>query len=182
MKKIMLSVVLLLFVLAVPTTVFGQDVDWNGYFEKGDLSAGAGLGIGYGYWGIGLSVFPGAEWTFADIKIAETIPLAFGVSARGLISLSSWYGAVFGVGPFITAHIGFNGLDIPEFLQKIDFYSAIGLAVTFGGNLAYYDVSTLGIASYGGVNYFLKDNLALVLEQMYWSYYSNTTVGVLLKF
>jgi hypothetical protein len=180
MKKLALGLILGVLLLAIPAATFAQGTDWYGHFEKGDFSVGAGVGLGFGGWGYGLSIFPGAEYTIADWRIGDTVPLALGVSARGLIGFSSYYGTVFGVGPFVAVHVGFRGLDIPEFFQKFDVYTALGLAVTFGGNTGLY--SPFGLNSYGGFNYFLKENLALYLEGSYWGYYGGTTLGVLYKF
>ena len=181
MKKLALGLILGVLMLAVPAATFAQGVDWYGHFEKGDFSVGAGLGLGFGGWGYGLSIFPGAEYTVADWRIGDTVPLALGVSARGLIGFSNYYGTVFGIGPFVTLHLGFRDAEFfPEFLQKLDLYTALGLAVTFGGNTALYN--PVGLNQYFGLNYFVNDKLALYLEENYWGYYVGTTLGVLFKF
>ena len=182
MKKLALGLVLAVLLLAIPATAFAQGVDWYGHFEKGNLSAGAGVGIGWGWYGYGLSLYPSVEYTIADWRIGDTVPLALGVAGRGLVGFSNYYGTVFGVGPYVTFHVGFRGLDIPEFFQKFDVYTGLGLAVTFGGNLSAFGVSPVGFSSYGGFNYFVNEKFALYLEGNYWGYYGGSTVGVLFKF
>jgi hypothetical protein len=180
MKRIALGVALVALLL-VPGALFAQNVNWDGWWHKGDMAANAGVGFAGGGWGWGFAVYPGFEFEVADWKIADTVPLSLGVSARGMIGISDYYGTAFGAGPFVAAHMGFKGLDIPEFFQKLDLYVALGLAVSFGGDLDFYGVSPVGFASYDGISYFVNDKVAIYLEGNYWGYYGGATLGVLFK-
>ena len=142
----------------------------DSHFSAKDLSVSAGGGYGTG----SLSAFPGAEFTIASGRIADVFPLAFGVAAKGVLPFSSTQ-IGFGVGAFGIAHVGLKGLDIPEFLQPVDFYLAVGPAL-----MLYPAVRLQWLNGYLGLNYFLSDALAIYVEAVPILYYS-TSIGVTLK-
>ena len=116
MKKLVLVFVVGILLLGIPATLFAQDVDWEGNFEKGDFSVFAGIGFG----GYGFSIVPGVEYTFAEWKAGDVVPLSFGITGKGSINIYSDYWTAYGGGALVTVHLGFRGLDIPEFLQRFD--------------------------------------------------------------
>jgi hypothetical protein len=165
MKRIALGVALAALLL-IPGAAFADDVNWNGNFHKGDFALEAGLGLGWTWWGYSLAVLPGAEWTIADWKIGNVFPLAFSAAAKGFVEFVPGSGVGFGGGGFGVFHVGFKDLDIPQFLQKLDWYGGVGVGVM----IVPFDDPSFGIAvpSFSGVSYFLKDNLAVYLEGIYW--------------
>ena len=81
MKKIGVALVITVVLALVPVSVFAQQVNWDGQYQKGDFSMEIGAGFGshgtaYGY---SVGILPGAEWTVADWKIDDVVPLAMGV-------------------------------------------------------------------------------------------------------
>ena len=186
MKKAVLALIVVAGLCLVPASVFAQEVNWDGLYHKGDFSLELGVGFGYhgGSYGYGLAVLPGAEWTVADWKIGDVVPLAFGVTAKGFVEFVPGEGLGLGGGGVATFHMGFKGLDIPEFFQKIDWYAGLGAGVLF----APWDDPTFGFAfpSYSGFSYLIKDNLAVYLEGIYWyawgvSGYGGGVVGLRLR-
>jgi hypothetical protein len=150
----------------IPGTAFAQDANWDGHFHKGDFALEAGVGLG-GYNRVfSLAVLPGAEWTIADWRIGGVVPLAFGAAGKGLVAFVPGYGVGFGAGGFGVLHMGFKNLDIPGFLQKFDWSAGLGI----GAVIVPFDDPSFGLALpwFSGVSYFLKDNLALYLEGVYW--------------
>ena len=181
MKKLALGLVLAVLLLAIPATAFAQVENWDGNVHKGDFMAFAGVGFG----GYGFSIVPGAEWVFADWKVGDVVPLAFGVSAKGAINFYSSWWTSFGVGAFLTGHLGLGGLDIPEFLQKFDFYANLGLGLSwfiYSGGWEPYGNFRIGFASSEGVAYYFTDKFAAYAEHNYWAYPNNGVIGMLFKF
>jgi hypothetical protein len=180
MKKLALGLIVAALLLVLPSAVFAQAPNWEGNFHTGDFSVLAGVGFGYG-----LTVAPGVEFTVVDFKIGDVVPLAIGVSAKGMINFYPGFWTSYGVGGFATVHLGFRGLDIPEFLQRFDVYASAGVGFsyfTYVGSLFTYGDYSLGFASSDGVAYFFNDKLAVYAEGMYWAYVGGATVGVLFKF
>lgn len=184
MKKAVLALIVVAGLCLVPASVFAQEGNWDGLYHKEDLSLEIGVGFGYHGVGYGLAVLPGAEWTVADWKIGDVVPLAFGVTAKGFVEFVPGEGLGFGGGGFATLHMGFKGLDIPEFFQKIDWYVGLGAGVLF----AAWDDPTFGFAfpTYSGLSYLIKDNLAVYLEGIYWrawgvSGYGGGVIGLRLR-
>ena len=167
--KRMMRVLGLVLLLALAAGSLGAQA-WEGHYQSGDITAG--VGAGFYFFGSYLSVFPFAEWTMADLSIGDVFPLALGVSAKGIIGINP-SGVVFGGGPFVTAHVGLKGLDIPEFLQALDWYLALGLT---------FDTSQgLKFSSYGGISYFFGDGIAVYAETNYLAFYRSETLGILVK-
>ncbi|UCF97748.1 MAG: hypothetical protein JSV89_21670 [Spirochaetaceae bacterium] len=184
MKKIVLALVVVTGLAFVPATIFAQDVNWDGQYHKGDFSLEVGVGFGYHGVGYGLAVLPGAEWTMADWKIGDVVPLAFGVTAKGFVEFVPGEGLGFGGGGFATFHMGFKGLDIPEFFQKLDWYAGLGAGIL----VVPWDSPTIGFSlpSYSGLAYYFKDNMAVYLEGIYWYApgvygYGGGVVGIRMK-
>jgi len=170
MKKEVMALVFVSGLCLVPASVFAQEVNWDGLYHKGDFSFEIGVGFGShgGSYGYSLAGLPGAEWTVADWKIGEVVPLAMGVSAKGFVEYAPGYGPGIGGGGFVAFHMGFKGLDAPEFFQNLDIYVAIGGGAVFVS----WDTTPFGLVlptSYSGVAYFFKENLAVYLEYMYWN-------------
>jgi len=182
MKKLVLGLVVAALLLMIPAAAFSQNVDWEGNYEKGDFSVFAGIGIGYGF-----SIVPGVELAFAEWKVGDVLPLTFGAALKGSINIYSSYWTAFGVGGLATVHLGFKGLDIPEFLQKFDVYASLGVGVSFfnyTGVYAGWDQRDVyfGIATADGVAYFISDKFAVYAEGNYWAYGGGATIGALYKF
>jgi hypothetical protein len=184
MKKRVLGLIVGALLLMVPAAVFSQDVNWEGNYEKGDLSVYGGIGIGYGF-----SIVPGVEFTFAEWKAGDVVPFSFGVTAKGAINIFSNYWTSFGVGGLATLHLGFRGLDIPEFLQNFDVYVSAGLGLSFFNYTGSYSGFTedfyFGFVTADGVAYFINDKFAVYAEGNYWTYgagVGGAVLGVLYKF
>lgn len=185
--RIML-VALLLVALAV--TVGAEQVESN--YENGDLSISLGVGFGYGF---SLALYPGVEYIITGVKIADVVPLQFGVAARGLFN---WYNVAlydygflaFGGGVFGTAHLPLKAFDFTaEWLDRFDIYIGLGVSLTyfsFTGDWATYGVAgwnplRFGFASLAGVSYFLSDRIAVYSEGLYWAYYGGGTLGIIFR-
>ena len=192
MKKLIRVLVIGLLLLPM-TGLAAEGETWDSLYAPKDIALSVGIGFGYGF---SLVAYPGVEFLVHEFVISETVPLEFGVAAKGFVNWFNendiWgdYGwLAFGGGGFGTVHFTFRGsdLDIPPFLEKVDFYSALGLVFTYftytgdWGTLSKYADTGLGFASYGGVSYFLKENLAIYAEGNYWGYGGGATIGALLK-
>jgi hypothetical protein len=177
MKKLALVLAVLVLILAIPGAAFAQKSSWDGLVHKGDFAAFVGVGLGWGF-----SIVPGVEWAFVDVKIGDTVPLAFGVVGKGVINFYSDFFTSYGVGALASAHLGLKGLDIPKFFQNLDFYISAGVAFSAfsyatGSTLDYGD-TRFGFATSDGVAYYINDKWAIYLEGNYWSYAGNGAIGV----
>jgi hypothetical protein len=176
MKKLALLLAVLVLILAIPGAAFAQKSNWDGLVHKGDLAAFLGVGFGWGF-----TIAPGVEWAFADVKIGDTVPLAFGVVGRGMVNFYPNYFTSYGIGALASAHMGLKGLDIPKFLQNLDFYIALGLGVSFFNYVSStYDFGDVqfGFATTDGVAYYFNDKWAVYLEGTYWGYSGGGAIGV----
>ena len=176
MKKLGLLLAAVVLLLAIPGAAFAQS-NWDGLVHKGDFAAYVGVGFGWGF-----TIAPGVEWAFADVKVGNTVPLAFGLAGKGMINFYPDYFTAYGVGALATVHLGLKGLDIPEFLQNLDFYIGLGLGISFfnynaGSTLDYGDVQ-FGFATADGVAYYFNDKWAVYLEGTYWGYSGGGAIGV----
>ncbi len=184
MKKVLLGLVVACALLAVPMAASAQATSWDSHFKSGDLSLSVGVGLGYG---LSVAIYPGVEFTFAEWRIGDTVPLAFGGAVKGMVNFYPGFWTAFGGGGFGTVHLGLKGLDLPDFLQRFDFYWGIGVALsyfswtgTYGGLFGGSNVN-FGFATMGGTNYFITDGIAIYLEGNYWAYYGGGALGVLFK-
>lgn len=182
MKKLVLALVVATILLVVPAAVFSQDMNWEGNYQKGDFSAFAGVGFG----GLGITIIPGVELSLAEWKVGDVVPLTFGVAAKGSINIYSSYWTAYGIGGLATVHMGFRGLDIPEFLQNFDVYASLGLGISFFNYTTvpsgYGDNFYFGLATADGVAYFINEKFAVYAEGNYWAYSGGATIGALVKF
>jgi hypothetical protein len=114
------------------------------------------------------------------------VPLTFGVAAKGSINIYSSFWTAYGGGVLGTVHLGFRGLDIPEWLQNFDVYVSLGLAISFFNYTSvpsgFGDDLYFGFATADGVAYFINEKFAVYAEGNYWAYGGGATVGVLYKF
>jgi len=176
MKKLALLLSVLVLILAIPGAAFAQKSSWDGLVHKGDFAAY--LGIGYG---TGFAIVPGVEWAFADIK-AGTVPLAFGLSAKGLLNFYPGFWSAYGLAALATGHLGLKGLDIPEFLQNLDIYVSLGLGLSYyNWELGYaplFNDLRFGLATADGVAYYINDKWAVYLEGTYLAYVAGAVIGV----
>jgi opacity protein-like surface antigen len=181
MKKIALGLVFAALLLVIPAAAFAQTPNWEGNFHKGDLTVAGGFGFGYGF-----TIVPAVEYTIVDFKIGDTVPLAIGVTGKGVINFYPDFFTSYGVGALVTAHMGFRGLDIPDFLQRFDVYASVGVGFSFfsyvAGATETYGASRFGFATSDGVAWFINDNLAVFVEGNYWAYSGGGTIGILYKF
>jgi len=176
MRKLAIVIVLGVLLLAIPASVFAQKVDWDGQVHKGDFAAFVGVGFGWGF-----TVAPGVEWAFAEWKVGDVVPLAFGLTGKGIINFYPGFWTSYGVGALATVHLGFKGLDIPDFLQKFDVYASAGVGYsffTYDAGISTYGDSRLGFASSEGTAYYFNDKLAAYFEYTYWSYSGGGTLGL----
>ena len=178
MKKLLLGFFLAAVLLAIPATVFAQTENWDGHAHKGDFSAYVGVGIGSG-----ITVIPGVEWIWGDWKLGDVFPIAAGVAVKGAVNFYTNYWSSYGAAGFVTAHVGFKGLDIPEFLQNFDVYAGVGVGFYYY-NYSYVttlDEFRFGFANNDGVAYYITDKFAVYGEYNYWGY-NRGVLGVLYKF
>ena len=175
MKKLAVLLAVTILILAIPGAAFAQK-SWDGLVHKGDFAAYLGIGFGYGF-----SVVPGVEWVFADVKISDTVPLAFGLTGKGLLNFYTNAWTSYGFGALATAHLGLKGLDIPEFLQNLDFYISLGLGLSWfswdAGYVPLYDNPHFGFATADGVAYYINDKWAVYLEGTYTGYVGGAVIG-----
>ena len=180
MKKLALGLVLAVLLLAIPTAVFAQTENWEGQVHKGDFSAFVGLGIGYGF-----TIAPGVEWVWGDWKLGDVFPLAAGAAVKGAVNFYGDFWSAYGVAGFVTFHVGLKGLDIPEILQKLDFYAGFGLGAYYYAWKSFYSALdnefTIGFAQTSGTSFYINDKLAVYGEYNYWGY-SRGVVGILFRF
>jgi hypothetical protein len=195
MKKLIRLMVIGLLLLP-PAGLSAEGEVWDSLYTPKDISVSAGVGfLAFSQSG-GLAAYPGVEIILKEFIISEMVPLEVGAAVRGFFNLFNESSAgldygwlAFGGGAFGTVHFTLRGsdLNIAAFFEKLDFYSAMGLAFTYfsytgdWGTRSKYADTGLGFASSGGISYFLRDNLALFLEGSYWGYGGGATVGALLK-
>ncbi|MFW6260919.1 MAG: hypothetical protein ACOC6J_04980, partial [Spirochaetota bacterium] len=192
-------VLILLSLLA--STAFGQSgaPRLATHYQPGNVAFSLGAGFGFGGRGVGVSLYPGAEFIVAKIRPADVLSIDFGAGARGGFTFRS-YGTTpaagyiaLGGAPFVSAHMGlrgFTGNEVAEYLDRIDIYTAFGL-----GYLAYVPTGAAGaidgglaFANFSGVNYFLTDSFAVSLGTNYLTSWASglggafsTGVGVMIK-
>lgn len=149
-------------------TLPAQNSEWNGQVQKGDLGIelGAGFGSHGAGFGYGVALVPGVEWILADWKVAGTVPLAFGVAAKGSIELIPATGVGFGADALVTFHLGFGGLGASEFFQKVDLYTAMGVGFVFIGE-ADVPFGMILPAVHLGSAWYSKETLAIYVEIVY---------------
>jgi opacity protein-like surface antigen len=174
MKKAVLVLAVIL-VLVLPSAAFAQK-NWVGLVHKGDFAAYAGVGVGYGF-----SVVPGVEWAFADVKFGNTVPVAFGLTGKGILNFYPGFWSSYGLGALATAHLGLKGLDLPDFLQRLDFYISAGLGVSYfswnSGYTALFNDWHFGFATADGVAYYFNDKWAIYAEGTYMGYVAGAVIG-----
>lgn len=149
----------------------------------------ADVGVGWG----GLS--GGAELMFAQVKIADLIPLTFGAAARAFVDPGIFYtyysSLSIGVGGFATAHIGFKDFKLPSglyWLNNVDSYIGLGLGLAMGTANSAYSTYTakpgFGISTFEGATYYLNDKIGLTAEYGYIGSmgFSDTVLGYTYSF
>ena len=164
-----------------------QAADWEGRYHKGDLGVEIGLGFGshgdgFGY---GIAATPAVEWIPAVWKVGAAAPLAVGLAAKGLIEYVPAAGLGFGADALALMHLGFDGLDVSEFLQNLDVYTGFGAGLVYLGE-ADVPFGLVFPAIYSGFSWYLKEKLAIYLEGVYrhgWRAvgYGGGVIGVRLK-
>jgi len=176
MKRLALVLALAVLLLAIPGAAFAQK-GWDGLVHQGDFAAYVGVGFGWGF-----TIAPGVEWAFADVKIGDSVPLAFGLAGKGMINFYPNFFTSYGVGALVTAHLGLKGLDIPEFLQNLDFYIGAGIGLSWfnydAGSTLDFGAFHVGFATADGVAYYINDKWAVYLEGTYWGYSGGGAIGV----
>lgn len=178
-------VVLVAIAATIGGFAFADDLDtknWDSYFKNGDTSASLGVGVGLGST-FSLVAYPGFEMDVFDTKVGDVFPMAVGVAAKGMIGLhmGNYNALVIGAGAFVPFHFSLKGLNV-DILNRLDFYVAPGVALSFAlGDVGWHSSVQLGFGDYAGINYFVSDEMAVYVEQVYWGYYWGGSVGVTLK-
>lgn len=175
----------LLLVFALAGTATAQETGpWLGtHYQPGNtafsLAAGAGFAGGFG-----VSAYPGAEFIVTKFRPGDVLSVDIGAGVKGAFSFWNYSGGNYGylslgAAPFVSAHFGlrgFAGNEIAEYLDRLDFFSAIGLGYTMfvptgdWAGLAEPQPG-FGFANFSGVNIFLTDQIALTLSSNYISGY-----------
>lgn len=162
MRKLKVAAFVCLMVIFAASPLLAQNVTKDVHAEKGDLDVLGG--IGYGWRGFGVS--GGVEYMLQKFDVPG-FPLSMGVMGIAGVDLDYFGGIDVSAAGMATLHWGMKAYkDFPEFLQKFDWYIGLGLGVDvipFG----------VGIASGGGVSYYVNDKLAIDLH----SFYVNDFVG-----
>ena len=183
-----------LTVVLVGVALFAADLpaqaeaaDWEGQYQKGDLGVEIGLGFGshgngFGY---GIAAVPAVEWIPAVWKLGATAPVAVGLAAKALIEYVPATGIGLGADALVLTHLGFDGLDVAEFLQNLDVYAGFGLGLVYLGD-ADVPFGLVFPTVYAGAAWYFRENLALYLEGSYrngWKAvgYGGAAAGVRLK-
>ncbi|MDG5814137.1 hypothetical protein QA601_03540 [Chitinispirillales bacterium ANBcel5] len=185
-KQTTIRVISLLFLLfGIALSQDNAFEDWDPHLETGDRTYNAAIGISP-WWGtVGLTLNPGMEFIFNEIRIGESVPLSFGVAGRGNVTTYLDYGANslgVSVAALGTTHLGFKNVSEPfEWLENFDVYLGIGLGFDII-QPGWYNLSRFRIASIQGTNYFIRDNFAVYVENAYLGRYRGAlTFGVLWK-
>ena len=172
-----------------------SSTNFNTYFKPGTFAINLGIGFAF-FWG-GFDIYPGVEYTFYQFRIADKVPFDIGVAVRGVyytwsynyLGVSAGF-TYFGAGVFGTLHFTPKVFpNLPEFLSRTDVYIGVGVkffAEYFTGDAAYlnslgYSYGGFGIATMGGVSYFITDNFAINFEGSYYGY-GGGLFGILYKF
>ncbi len=166
--------VFLVLVLALAAAlVFGapsKGMTLESLTPPGTLMADAGIS-----W---TGISGGAEFMFAQVKIADILPITFGAAGRALIDPGLFNSYVstfsFGAGGFATAHVGFKELKLPSgfsWLSNVDSYVGLGVgfaSMTVSTSYTGYTVKPgLGISTFEGATYYFNDNLGITTEYGY---------------
>jgi hypothetical protein len=184
-RFLVLSILTVALVVAQPGTLFAQSNNsFTSYYKPGNVAAGIEVGPSFGWGYFSIAAYPSLEFMVAKYRIGDVIPLDFGAEVKARVGLDIGYGGGLGlgVGGFGTAHFGFRGMpgDIGNIIGKFDFFLGLGLAFDFLSPS--WATAGLGLASFGGFNYFLNDNLSVTVAENYWHNYYDTTFGLRLKF
>lgn len=172
-------------VVVVPGSLFAQSSSgFTSYYKPGNVVINADVGGGTYYKSFSLAIYPGVEFLLAKYRVADYLPLDFGVAARGRLGLDSALGGAgldLGAGGFGTLHVGFRGIpgDVGKILGRFDVFLGLGVVFDFVAPSAY---GGLGFGEFSGLNFFLTDNLALRLSDQWWHNYFDYTAGLQLKF
>src|SRR4030042_6885127 len=100
MKRLALGLAPAVLLLAIPGAAFAQK-SWDGLVHKGDFAAYVGIGYGWGF-----TIVPGVEWAFADVKVGDTVPPAFGLAGKGMLNFYTDYFTSYGIGALVRARLG----------------------------------------------------------------------------
>ena len=177
MKKLAILVVVGVLLLTIPVSIFAapKKTNWVGLVHRNDFAVYAGVGIGLGF-----TIAPGVEWCFADVKVGNVVPLAFGLAGKGMINFYPGFWTSYGVGALATMHLGLKGLDMPVFFQNFDFYISAGVGLSwFSYNLGVsrYGAMNVGFATADGLAYYINKHWAVYLEGTYWGFTGGATIG-----
>jgi len=167
-RKAISAILAVIVITFLPATLGAQAPERDGQLHKGDLSfeLGAGFGAhgpGFGY---GIAVLPGVDWILADWELADVLPLAVGIGAKGCAEYIPGTGLGLGLDALASVHLGFIGRDAAEFLQNLDVYAAFGAGVVFLGE-ANVSFGMVIPAIYAGAAWYFEENLAVYLEGVY---------------
>ncbi|MCE5256982.1 MAG: hypothetical protein LLF89_09080 [Spirochaetaceae bacterium] len=169
MKKTLLVAVLL---CAVTAFSFAQGT----HADVGSTTVGGGISTNWG----NLGVAGTGEYTFYKLTIADTVPITFG--GAGKVGVYFWPHFSVNVAAMGTAHLGLNAFpELPKAVQNLDFYIDLGPSAIFGGGFG------IGLASGGGVSYYINPKTAVNLDSYYcyhfggWGGASISTLGIMMK-
>ena len=129
------------------------------------------VGVGFGW---GFTVVPGVEWAFADVKIGDTVPLAFGLAGKGMINFYPGFWTSYGHrraghGPPRPEGAGHPRVPAAPGLLHRRRRRPVLVQLGFGLYSTYGDLH-VGFATADGVAYYFNDKWAVYLEGTYWGY------------
>ncbi len=202
-KGVIFALVLLLMLVPFMGFSASKSAKWDSYLKPGNMVVSGGVGYGYSWtWSVGdlltlgytysgfsgFGLYGGVEVILGQFKIANVVPLQFGVAGRASFTIT--YGSGLAGGGVGTLHLSFKGLNLPfDYLNNLDAYLGIGLGMTMGisAPLGLYSEYlrpapfSLGFGSIVGSSYFFNDNVAIFVEEQYFATFWGSTIGVLVK-
>lgn len=175
MKKSRVLFLFFALALAVSGGAFAQSDGWDSIYDGGDFMISASVGA---YFPFNLVISPQLELIIAQIKIADIMPLDFGVAARGELIVGSTLRP--GVGGLATVHLTFANLgnSVVRWLENFDIFVSLGLGVSiYPGSASLIELEFVTVE---GFSYYLSESFALKIESSYWNFFG-TSIGVVLK-
>ena len=197
MKRIFTAAIVL-FILLFPLSAVEKDSWWGSYYMPGNLAVKGALGFEKSTGStdiMAFSVYPEVEIVLFKPYFGGLSPIDLGVAARGHVGFGLSDSTpdsplAAGIGVFGTFHFGFRGIgshftefdDTPSGffsqLNRFDYFFEAGPVFDF---MTYDDSGLVSFGVTSGINYFIKDNLAVTLEGNWWHGFTGGGIGFVYK-